>query len=237
MVNILNQTHVHTFASLTSKPTTLSGYGITDAASGTNVPNWDAAFGWGNHASVGYITGYTEVDTLDSVTSRGSSTTNDITIGKLTSTWGEFTTTNNANPGVDDLNVSGFGVLGNRNINPVYLHNFGDGGIRIGVNTTLGDAINGVYITDTISTFYMDVTVTGVITATGGNSTNWNTAYGWGNHAGHIFITKSRTHTFASLTSKPTTHRVMELPMPRLPHKEQRRILHSDGVTTQVWGT
>ena len=26
--------------------------------------------------------------------------------------------------------------------------------------------------------------VNGVITATGGNSTNWNTAYGWGNHAG-----------------------------------------------------
>ena len=25
--------------------------------------------------------------------------------------------------------------------------------------------------------------VDGVITATGGNSTNWNTAFGWGNHA------------------------------------------------------
>ena len=28
------------------------------------------------------------------------------------------------------------------------------------------------------------VTVTGVVTATGGTSTQWNTAYGWGDHAG-----------------------------------------------------
>ena len=29
-----------------------------------------------------------------------------------------------------------------------------------------------------------NVVATGTVTATGGNSTNWNTAYGWGNHAG-----------------------------------------------------
>jgi hypothetical protein len=28
-----------------------------------------------------------------------------------------------------------------------------------------------------------NLTVTGTVAATGGNSTNWNTAYGWGNHA------------------------------------------------------
>jgi len=75
--------HVHTFASLTSKPTTIAGYGITDsffdgsysslsgkptlgtaaatalsdyatAAQGTKA---DTAHAWGNHASVGYATG------------------------------------------------------------------------------------------------------------------------------------------------------------------------------------
>jgi hypothetical protein len=35
------------------------------------------------------------------------------------------------------------------------------------------------------------VTVTGVISATGGNSTNWNTAYGWGNHASAGYVTSS----------------------------------------------
>jgi hypothetical protein len=33
------------------------------------------------------------------------------------------------------------------------------------------------------------LTVTGVVTATGGNSGSWNTAYGWGNHASAGYIT------------------------------------------------
>lgn len=39
------------------------------------------------------------------------------------------------------------------------------------------------------------------------NVSNWNTAYGWGNHASAGYLTSlpSHTHTFASLTSKPTT--------------------------------
>ncbi len=64
--------HTHTFASLTSKPITVSGYGITDAytkteidnffggivgITGYNKTNWDAAFGWGNHALAGYVKG------------------------------------------------------------------------------------------------------------------------------------------------------------------------------------
>jgi hypothetical protein len=64
--------HTHTFASLTSKPTTISGYGITDAyikseidnffggivgISGYNKTNWDLAYGWGNHALAGYVKG------------------------------------------------------------------------------------------------------------------------------------------------------------------------------------
>lgn len=71
--------HTHTFASLTSKPTTLAGYGITDAypLSGNpsnfltsftesdptvgshikaittaNISNWNTAFGWGNHSGL-----------------------------------------------------------------------------------------------------------------------------------------------------------------------------------------
>ena len=54
--------HTHTFASLTSKPTTLAGYGITDAATSAQGANADTAFGWGNHALVGYLTSFTETD-------------------------------------------------------------------------------------------------------------------------------------------------------------------------------
>lgn len=57
--------HTHTFASITSKPTTLSGYGITDAiptshpvngVNATQINHWNSAFSWGNHAAAGYAT-------------------------------------------------------------------------------------------------------------------------------------------------------------------------------------
>ena len=49
---------------------------------GTNIANWNTAYGWGDHGSAGYLTA--EADTIDSVLSRGSSTTRDITTtGKL----------------------------------------------------------------------------------------------------------------------------------------------------------
>lgn len=34
---------------------------------------------------------------------------------------------------------------------------------------------------------------------------NWDTAFGWGNHASGGYASSGHTHTFASLTSKPTT--------------------------------
>ena len=48
--------------------------------------------------------------------------------------------------------------------------------------------------------------VNGVITATSGNSTNWNTAYGWGNHgsAGYL-TTSSAASTYAPLASPALT--------------------------------
>lgn len=46
--------------------------------------------------------------------------------------------------------------------------------------------------------------VNGVITATGGNSTNWNTAHGWGDHSGAGYLT-SETDTLASVTGRGAT--------------------------------
>jgi hypothetical protein len=30
----------------------------------TDISNWNTAFGWGNHANAGYLTGFTESDPL-----------------------------------------------------------------------------------------------------------------------------------------------------------------------------
>lgn len=51
-----SESHTHTFSSITSKPTTLSGYGITDAATSAQGTKADTAHGWGNHALAGYLT-------------------------------------------------------------------------------------------------------------------------------------------------------------------------------------
>ena len=55
------------YNSLTNTPinTTIQ---ITD----TEVSNWNTAYGWGDHAQAGYLSSYTETDTLATVTSRGA---------------------------------------------------------------------------------------------------------------------------------------------------------------------
>lgn len=40
-----------------------------------------------------------------------------------------------------------------------------------------------------------NITVGGTVTASGGNSGNWNTAYGWGNHASGGYLTSSSTQS------------------------------------------
>lgn len=48
-----------------------------------SASNWNTAHGWGNHASAGYLTSYTETDTLSSVVGRGASTTTTISTGDI----------------------------------------------------------------------------------------------------------------------------------------------------------
>ena len=48
----------------------------------TNIANWNTAYNWGDHSLAGYLTA--EADTLDTVLTRGASTTQDITTtGKI----------------------------------------------------------------------------------------------------------------------------------------------------------
>ena len=62
------------FNNLTNRPTTLAGYGITDAMnnshiantiSATNISNWNTAYSWGNHAGmyrpVSYVPSWSEI--------------------------------------------------------------------------------------------------------------------------------------------------------------------------------
>jgi len=51
---------------------------------------------------------------------------------------------------------------------------------------------------------FKDLYLSGTVTATGGNSTNWNTAYGWGNHASAGYLASS-SYTAADVLTKIKT--------------------------------
>jgi len=46
----------------------------TNIITDTKVGQWDTAYGWGDHSQEGYLTSYTETDTLSTVTARGRRT-------------------------------------------------------------------------------------------------------------------------------------------------------------------
>lgn len=49
-----------------------------------NSTNWNTAYSWGDHSTAGYLTSYTETQTLDNVLALGATTTRDITTtGKI----------------------------------------------------------------------------------------------------------------------------------------------------------
>ena len=69
---------------LTSYTETDPVFGASPAGgiTGTNISNWNTAYNWGDHSTGGYLTA--EADTLATVTSRGATTTTDITTtGKI----------------------------------------------------------------------------------------------------------------------------------------------------------
>jgi len=55
-----------------------------------------------------------------------------------------------------------------------------------------------------LTTTSTGITITGEIATTGGSSTNWNTAYGWGNHASAGYITQETLDQAGYLTAHPS---------------------------------
>jgi hypothetical protein len=124
--------------------------------------------------SQGYATSFSETDTLATVTGRGATTSTPITI---TGTEGrEVAVYMPSSYGIDDL-VSGheYGW---------YSDHWRLGMTRSGAQPGADFVVQWNGARRLSLTNGGNLTVTGTVAATGGNSTNWNTAYGWGNHAG-----------------------------------------------------
>ena len=143
-----------------------------------NSTNWNTAYGWGDHGAAGYITSFTETNLFlgdggSASTHPGSSKliySGQVSAG--TSALG-MPTTNNANAFIN-LNKhpgeynSQLGFSSNGNI---YYRNFNN------------SAINSS------STWYKVYTEA----VFNDNSANWNTAYGWGNHASAGYLTSHQS--------------------------------------------
>ncbi|MGY8868729.1 MAG: hypothetical protein ACKVJK_24240, partial [Methylophagaceae bacterium] len=133
----------------------------TSTLTTTNKANYDTAYGWGNHASGGYAPASTTVTTTGNQSIDGIKT---------------FTGTNV--------------TLDNPANNWKYIRLQSAGSVKWDIATNEADDSSSLQFraagggTNRVTVSQAgNLTATGTVTATGGNSTNWNTAYGWGNHA------------------------------------------------------
>ena len=137
---------------LTNKPTLFSG-SYNDLTNKPTIPTLNSQL----TNDSGFLTSYTETDTLDSVTDRGNTTTNSITVGNINST-GDVQIDGN-------LIVTGTTVsLPATNLaisdNMIYMNQ----AIQTTVTNAVGDGTNVVYTTSETHNYLagMSVTITGV---------------------------------------------------------------------------
>ena len=228
----------------------------SEADFANNSSNWNTAYGWGNHASAGYLTShqslsgyatqswvqsqkystfsgsYNDLSNKPSIPTHTSHLTNNS--GFLTShqsishkanlsgftMTGAMQTTTASNyglitghPGGMEIrsSASGYAGLFGSDINNNFQYQiYGSGGTRYGFLASewgswdLRKEVGGKYYDNNQTTYYLQtnatshlhtlsvagtITSSSSITASGGNSSHWNTAYGWGNHASAGYLT------------------------------------------------
>ena len=135
----------------------LSGGSSWSTSITNNSANWNTAYGWGNHASAGYLVSATHLAAY----SHGN-----IANGQTAYGWGNHA-------------IAGYLTTQTSHADVVVDGDFSSNGI-------LRRTSAGVY---------------GIITD---NSTNWNTAYGWGNHAG-LYLGVSATAAKATILATART--------------------------------
>ena len=176
-----------TWLSLTGKPTTLAGYGITDAMNtshaanaitNTNITNWNTAFTWGNHAGlyrpIGYVPAWSEITANPfafSAVANNQLLKYNTTSGK----WENWTP--NYLTSFTETDPSWTAASPNY-YTKSNLQTNGAAAMHFNNLTNKPTTLLGYGITDAMNTSHAANTITNT------NITNWNTAFAWGNHAG-----------------------------------------------------
>jgi hypothetical protein len=164
---------------------------------GTDITNWNTAFGWGNHATVGYLT--TESDPVFT-----GSEANLFMVGdkaKLDSALQSFTETD---PTVDlvklqALTSNDFHSLGGVDADTTY--SAGTGLVLTGTVFSIDGSQFSGWDTNAADDFTTELDP--VFTASAANGidagdiTNWDAAFGWGNHAIAGYLTTELDPAFS----------------------------------------
>ena len=158
---------------------------MASPAAGITAPkiiNWDAAFGWGDHSLVGYLT--TETDPVFSASAASGIIGTQITNWDAAFGWGDHATvgylTSETDPTVPSYVKT---IL----VSDITNWNFAYG---------WGDHSLAGYITSESDPVFSASAAAG-ITPTQVN--NWNSAYGWGNHALFGYLREINIDTLAEL--------------------------------------
>ena len=187
----------------TYTPPNLSSFltSLGDAAGVTTakISNWDTAYGWGNHGSVGYLTSYTETDPVFVASPAYGITNANITNWNTAHGWGDHSTQ---------------GYLTSAFLSSASLEDIGDvslpspnagqflkwdgtnwiaaGGVGGGVGIALSDLSVTTAAAGTAALSYSNISgiftytppdLSGYAQTANLTTANWDSAYGWGNHA------------------------------------------------------
>ena len=191
----------------TYTPPNLSSYltSLGDAAGVTTakITNWDTAYGWGDHGSAGYLTSYTETDPVFAASDAAN--VNNTKIGNWDTAfgWGDHSTQGyltSAFLGSSSLEDLGDVSLPSPNAGQFLKWDgtnwIAAGGVGGGVGIALSDLSVTTASAGTAALSYSNIS--GIFTytppdlsgfAANTNVSNWDTAYGWGNHASAGYIT------------------------------------------------
>ena len=145
----------------------------------TNISNWDAAYGWGNHASAGYLTSFTEADPIFAASAASGISPTNVLNWNDAFGWGNhasagyLTSFTEADPIFGASAASGISPTNVSNWNAAYgWGNHASAGYL--TSFTEADPIFGASAASGISPT---------------NVLNWNDAFGWGNHASAGYLT------------------------------------------------
>jgi hypothetical protein len=154
----------------------------------TEKSNWNTAYGWGNHATAGYLTSVTNISGYAGTLIREDNRTispSELTAGQMKFGFTSWTNDNNS-PYADFIHMRSYTDSSGGTDNLIMFKKSGIG-MRIWQQT---------WGSTSPYSSYVDAWTTGNFTQTDVN--NWNTAYGWGNHATQGYATQTYVNTAVS---------------------------------------